>query len=247
MSAKLVGFLNSMEKLNNEELYTVLLKLSTEPGYLRQLLEKSRAGLLDCCRFPDDCIELFDLELTRRLHNLAVIVFYRLGIGLDQKGNFFVAPKSDLLRPDGDYHFTAGVIELGMELVISLMRAKMCILSLSYYNYLRNQVEKCGRKYMSVFSGLSNTYFQHMLGAFLPLNVNLPFVERYRDNDPHQLVPDLTTPLDENFLAQLRETKEGKVKRTLCKHGIQRSIAGQDAKQLCYLSGYADWRHIRCH
>lgn len=245
---KLVGFLNSMEKLDGRELYTVLLKLGSEPDYLRQLLEKHAVIMIDLCQFPDECIEIFDIELSRRLHNLTAIVFYRLGLGITTDARFFPVD-SNLLRATEDYNFTANVIEVAMELIISLMRANLCVLSISYYNYLRNCVERCGRKYMHVFSNYSNSYFRYMLAAFVPAHSNLSFAERYRHNDPHQLLPDLTHPLDETFLARLKENTAGKVERTLCAHGIQRSIPSQDAnaKQVCYLSGYADWRHVRCH
>lgn len=245
---KLIGFLNSMEKLDGQELYTVLLKFATEPDYLHQILTKQFKPLVELCTFPEECIENFDIELSRRLHNLAVIIFYRLGLGLDSKGKFF-AVESKLLHPEANYNFNANVIEVAMEIVCSLMRANLCIISLSYYNYLRNRVELCGRNYMKVFGNYSTAYFRHLLAAFLPAHANMPFEERYRNNDPHHLLPDLTTPLDQKFLATLKETKVGKVERTLCAHGLQRSIPKQDvtAKQLCYLTGYSDWHHKRCH
>jgi hypothetical protein len=241
----LIGFLSDLDTLNGTGQFYFLQRLATEPGYFTFLLSKHADEFIQLCTFPPEPTEELSVDMSKRLLNLATLVFHRLGINYCE-AQFSRKPEMPLFT--NNTQLVAPAFKLGMELVRSLSKAHFYLLAVSYYNFLRNRIENCSATYRELFTQCS----RRVIPAFLEYYTNNEptFTERYWKNDPHGILPGFTEPLGPETLQTLlnKEKKEGKAIRTLCLHGIQRSIPKSDAeaKPLCHLSGYPEFRDRRC-
>lgn len=240
-----IGFLSGLDTQNGTGQFYFLCRLATEPNYFSWLLRQHPEQIIELCTFPTEPTEELSVDMSKRLLNLATLIFHRLGI--NYKDAQFIR-KPDMPLFTSDTTLIAPAFKLGMELVRTLCKAHFYLLAVSYYNFLRNRIESCSATYRELFSQCSRRVFPALLEHYT--NNEQSFTERYYRNDPNKLLPGLTEPLGPEGIQTLlnKEAKEGKTVRTLCLHGIQRSIPKSDAegKPLCHLSGYLEFRDRRC-
>lgn len=245
LMVNLIGFLSELDQLNRTKLYDVTLRLATEPTYFSFLLTNHAEDFIAICTFPSEQTEELTIDMSKRLLNFAVLVFHWLGINYNA-GVFSRQPDMPLFNTFGTNVATA--FKVGMALVHSLCKAHFYILAVSYFNFLRNRLEHCNATFRELLAQCSRKVIPALLEYYMANE--LTYTERYWKNDPHRVLPGLAEPLGPETMQALleKEKKEGKILRPLCLHGIQKSIPKSDveAKPLCHLSGYSEFKDRRC-